>query len=54
MKDDEGYKELIKMLRQEIHELKQISCENEKNKNLLQGYKKVIVDLSNKLRREDS
>jgi hypothetical protein len=30
------------------------STKNEKNKNLLQGYKKVIIDLSNKLRREDS
>ena len=50
----EGYKLVIQELRKEIWELKQISFENEKNKNLLQGYKKVIIDLSNKLRREDS
>ena len=50
----EGYKTLIETQRQEIFELKKIASENEKNKNLLQGYRKVIVDLSNKLRREDS
>ena len=50
----DGYKTLIEVQRQEIFELKKIASENEKNKNLLQGYKKVIEDLSNKLRREDS
>jgi hypothetical protein len=54
MKDDEGYKELIKMLRQEIHDLKQFKYEAIKLENLLQGYKKVIQDLSDKLRRKDS
>ena len=50
----EGYKTLIETQRQEIFELKKIASENEKNKNLLQGYKKVIEDLSAKLRRKDS
>ena len=47
----EGYKTLIETQRQEIFELKQIASENEKNKNLLQGYKKVIEDMSIKLRK---
>ena len=50
----EGYKMLLEEQRKEIWRLQQIASENEKNKNLLQGYKKVIDDLSNKLRREDS
>jgi len=47
----EGYKILTETQRQEIFELKKIVSENEKNKNLLQGYKKVIEDLSIKLRK---
>jgi len=47
----DGYKTLIEVQRQEIFELKKISQENEKNINLLQGYKKVIEDLSIKLRK---
>ena len=47
----EGYNTLIETQRQEIFELKKISSENEKNINLLQGYKKVIEDLSIKLRK---
>jgi len=47
----EGYKTLTETQRQEIFELKKIVSENEKNKNLLQGYKKVIEDLSIKLRK---
>jgi len=50
----EGYKTLIETQRQEIFELKKIASENEKNKNLLQGYKKVIEDLSRKLSQKDS
>ena len=42
----EGYKELIKMQRQEIYDLKKFESENIKLKNLLQGYKKVIEDIS--------
>ena len=47
----EGYKVLIEEQKKEIFELKKIVSENEKNKNLLQGYKKVIEDLSIKLRK---
>ena len=42
----EGYKMLIEEQKKEIWQLKQIVSENEKNKNLLQGYKRVIEDLS--------
>ena len=49
----DGYVQLVVMQKNEIWGLKQIQSENESNKNLLQGYKKVIDDLSNKLRRED-
>ena len=49
-----GYRDLINVQKLEIFELKKISSENEKNKNLLQGYKKVIEDLSNKLARMNS
>ena len=48
----EGYKMLIKEQKKEIFILKQIASENEKNINLLQGYKKVIQDLSSKLRKD--
>jgi len=47
----EGYKTLVEEQKKEIWELKKIVSENEKNKNLLQGYKKVIQDLSIKLRK---
>mgnify|MGYP001066289226 CR=1 FL=1 len=47
----EGYKFLLKLQKEQLWKLKQISSENEKNKNLLQGYKKVIEDLSIKLRK---
>ena len=47
----EGYKALVEEQKKEIWKLKQIASEYEKNKNLLQGYKKVIQDLSIKLRK---
>ena len=50
----DGYVQLVVMQKNEIWGLKQIQSENESNKNLLQGYRKVIVDLSNKLRQKDS
>ena len=50
----DGYKILIEKYKKQIFELKQIASENEKNKNLLQGYKKVIEDLSAKLSQKDS
>ena len=46
-----GFQDLVNMQKLEIIDLKKISSENEKNKNLLQGYKKVIEDLSIKLRK---
>ena len=42
----EGYKDLVKMLRGEIQELKHYKSEVIKLENLLQGYKKVIEDIS--------
>ena len=45
----DGYKLLIEEQKKEIWQLKQIESENEKNKNLLQGYKNVIQDLSSRL-----
>ena len=48
-----GYDFLLSVLKKEIFEFKKIASENESNKNLLQGYKKVIEDLSNKLRQKD-
>ena len=48
------YQGLLRDAQKQIYYWKKFSYENEKNINLLQGYKKVIVDLSNKLRREDS
>ena len=46
MKDNEGYEQLIKMLREEIQELKQYKSESIRLENLLHGYKKVIEELS--------
>ena len=43
---------LIEEQKKEIWKLQQIASENEKNINLLQGYKKVIQDLSSKLRKD--
>ena len=48
----DGYVQLVVMQKNEIWGLKQIQSENESNKNLLQGYKKVIEDLSIKLRKD--
>ena len=48
----EGYRMLVEEQKKEIFNLKQIASENEKNINLLQGYKKVIEDLSSKLRKD--
>ena len=50
----EGHRKLNGELRKEIHYYKEKCSEHEKDKNLLQGYKKVIEDLSNKLARKDS
>ena len=49
-----GYKLLVEEQKKEIWEYKKMLSDNEKNKNLLQGYKNVISDLSNKLSQKDS
>ena len=49
-----GYKFFVEEQKKEIWQLKQTASKNEKNKNLLQGYKNVIQDLSYKLRQKDS
>ena len=51
---NEGHRMLNGELRKEIFFWKEKSSESEKDKNLLQGYKKVIQDLSDKLRLKDS
>ena len=48
----EGYQALIQLYQKQLWDLKRISSENEKNINLLQGYKRVIEDLSAKLRKK--
>ena len=45
-----GFQHLVSVQKLEIAHLRKIQSENETNKNLLQGYRKVIVDLSDKLR----
>ena len=51
---NEAHRKLNGTLRVEIQELKESQYEHTKDKNLLQGYKKVIQDLSNKLKLKDS
>ena len=46
-----GYQMLVEEQKKDIWNLKKLSQDNEKNINLLQGYKKVIEDLSIKLRK---
>ena len=46
----DGYKMLIEEQKKEIWQRKQIRVENEKNKNLVEGYKRVIEDLSKNVR----
>jgi hypothetical protein len=47
----EGFKKLVEIQKQEIFELKKYVSEDIKNKNLLQGYKKVIEDISSQVRK---
>ena len=51
---NEGHRQLNGQLRVELKMWKQLGSELESTKNLLQGYKSVINDLSNKLRQKDS
>ena len=48
------YQSILLDAQKQIYYWKKFSYEDEKNKNLLQGYKKVIEDLSAKLRQKDS
>ena len=50
---NEGHRELNGRLRVELNMWKQIGSELKKTKNLLQGYRSVINELSNKLRQKD-
>ena len=50
---NEGHRELNGRLRVELNMWKQIGSKLEKTKNLLQGYRSVINELSNKLRQKD-
>ena len=43
---NEGHRQLNGQLRSEMQMWKEMAAEYEKTKNLLQGYKKVIEDLS--------
>ena len=51
---NDGHRKLNQELRKELQYYKEKASEGESHKNLLQGYKKVIEDLSNKLARKDS
>ena len=46
---NDGHRKLNQELRKELQYYKQKCSEHEKDKNLLQGYKKVIEDLSTRL-----
>jgi len=48
------YQQLLLDAQRQISFWKKFWYEDQKKENLLQGYKKVIDDLSNKLRRKDS
>ena len=48
------YQQLLVDAQKQINFWKKFWHEDQKKENLLQGYKKVIEDLSNKLRRKDS
>ena len=49
---NEGHRKLNGELRKEIYYWKEKSSESEKDKNLLQGYKAVIMDLSTRLNKK--
>ena len=48
---NEGHRKLNQELRKELQYYKEKSSEGEKYKNLLQGYKTVINDLTSQLRK---
>ena len=47
----EGFKKLVEIQKKEIFELKKYVSEDINNKNLLQGYRKVIEDISSQVRK---
>ena len=47
----EGFKKLVEIQKKEIFELKKYVSEDIKKKNLLQGYRKVIEDISYQVRK---
>ena len=49
---NEGHRQLNGQLRVEMQMWKDMASEHEKTKNLLQGYKKVIEDLSKQMVRK--
>ena len=51
---NEGHRKLNQELRKELQYYKEKSSEGESHKNLLQGYKSVIQDLSDKLIQKES
>ncbi len=46
----EGFKALLQLYKKQLWDLKQIQSENEKNKNLVEGYKKVIEEIVKNVR----
>ena len=48
------YQTILRDAQKQIYYWKTFWYESQSKENLLQGYKKVIIDLTNKLRREDS
>ena len=46
----EGLKQLLNLHKEQLWNQRLILSENEKNKNLVEGYKQVIKDLSNNVR----
>ena len=49
---NDGHRKLNQELRKELQYYKEKSYEAEKDKNLLQGYKAVIMDLSTRLNKK--
>tara|TARA_R100001015_G_C4426325_1_gene25096 strand:- start:270 stop:482 length:213 start_codon:yes stop_codon:yes gene_type:complete len=49
----EGYDALLDLYKKQLWDLRMISSENEKNLNLVQGYRNVIETLSMKLLKKD-
>ena len=47
------YQQILRDAQKQIYFWKKFWYESQKKENLLQGYKKVIENLSNKLRRKD-